>query len=374
MIYLDNNATTPLSLSVKEAIRQEILLPQGNPSSVHALGQAAKSRLTKARRTIADYLKVKPHEILFTSGATEGMNLLMRGICQMGQHLITSSVEHPCTYETAKYLESTGVEVTYLPVGLQGSIDLEDLKMAIRPNTKLISLMSVNNETGVKNDIEAIAAIAEQRKILLVVDGVAHLGKEPFPIYKGITAACFSGHKIHAPAGIGFIFFRHNTKLQPLLLGGVQEFQRRGGTENLLGAVAMAEAVRSLNEPHQMGKLRDRFEKALQTKLEGVFVNGTGDRICNTSNLRFTGVDGELLLTHLDMAGVAASHGSACSAGALELSRVLLNMGVLREDAASSIRFSLSRMTTEDEIERAVEIIVETVTNLRRFALNFQNG
>ena len=307
MIYLDNNATTPLDPRVKLAIIQEMEQPQGNPSSVHALGQAAKSRLTKARRTIADYLKVKPHEILFTSGATEGLNMLLRGFCRPGHHLITSNLEHPATYETAKYLETTGVEVTYLD-------RLEDLKGAIRPNTRLIALMSVNNETGVMNDIEGIARIAAEKKILFVVDGVAHLGKKPFVVYPGITAAVFSGHKIHAPAGCGFIFLRHNTKWQPWQLGGVQEFQKRGGTENLLAAVALAESVRLLEEPHEMGRLRDRFERGLKDLVE---VNGEGERICSTSNLSFTGVDGELLLTHLDMAGVAASHGSACSAGAL---------------------------------------------------------
>jgi cysteine desulfurase len=374
MIYLDNNATTPIDPRVKEAILQEMEQPQGNPSSVHAFGQAAKSRLTKARRAIAAYLKVKPHEILFTSGATEGINLLLRGLCQKGQHLITSTVEHPALFETAKYLEAQGVEVTYLPVGLKGSIELEELQRAIRPNTRLIALLSVNNETGVKNDIEGIAEIAERNKILFFVDGVAHLGKESFHLPRGVSAACFSGHKIHAPQGIGFVYAAQNLKLKPLLFGGVQEYQKRGGTENLIGAVALAESVRLLSEPHQMGRLRDLFERELQAGLEGVSVNGLGERICNTSNLSFEGVDGELLLAHLDMAGVAASHGSACSAGSLELSRVLINMGLARERAAASLRFSLSRMTTESEIYRALQIIIENVTRLRIGNSNFENS
>lgn len=372
MIYLDNNATTPLDPRVKETMLQEMEQLVGNPSSVHAFGQAAKGRLTKARRTIADCLKVKPHEILFTSGATEGINMVMRGLCQKGDHLITSTVEHPCTYETAKYLESIGVEVTYLSALLQGCVDIEELRSAIRPNTRLIALLSANNETGVKNDIEAIAQIAERHKIYFLVDAVAHFGKEPFSIPAGVSALCVTGHKIHAPHGIGFTFLRHKVKLRPFILGGAQEFQKRGGTENLLGAVALAEAVRLISATsttHTL-HLRNHFEQALMSQLEEVTLNGLGPRVSNTSNLCFHGIDGESLLAHLDQAGVAASHGSACSAGALEPSRVLLQMGLSREAAASSIRFSFSRMTTECEVDRAIAIIIDCVAKLRRYALN----
>lgn len=375
MIYLDNNATTPLDPRVKEVILQELDQFHGNPSSVHSYGQAAKSLLTKARRTIAAYLHVKPHEILFTSGATEGMNMILRGLLQKGDHLITSAVEHPAAYETARHLESAGVAVTYLPVGLRGSVDLEDVRRAIRPNTRLIALLSVNNETGVKNDIEGIAQVASEHKIHFLIDGVAHLGKEAMTLPSGVSAACFSGHKIHAPQGIGFVFLRHKVKLAPLFLGGVQEFQKRGGTENLLGAIALSEAVRLLHfelpqASERIRFLRDKFERTLMEGLEDVSINGNGPRVVNTSNLAFKGVDGESLLAHLDLAGVAASHGSACSAGALEPSRVLLQMGLPAETAAASIRFSLSRMTQEEEIDKAALIIIDCVTKLRKLAFH----
>jgi cysteine desulfurase len=233
--------------------------------------------------------------------------------------------------------------------------------------------MSVNNETGVKTDIDAIAAILHERRIPFVVDGVAQLGKELFSISTGVSAICFSGHKLHAPKGIGMAIVKGSFKFTPLLLGGGQESNRRGGTENVAGIVGLAEAIRLLKEElplasTRMLQLRDRLEQGLIQRLSDVTVNGQGPRICNTSNLCFRGVEGESLMMNLDLAGVAASHGSACASGALEPSRVLLNMGLTVEQAASSIRFSLSRMTCEEEIDQALEIIVGVVTRLRSIA------
>jgi len=358
-IYLDNNATTFLDPRVKEAMIQSLLL-QGNPSSVHSYGQEAKAALNRSRRTIADYLGVKPSEILFTSGGTEGLNMLLRGYPR--GHIVTSSVEHACVYETIKALGPA----TFIQPGLRGAPRPEEVEKAITSHTTLIATMAVNNETGVKTDIAGIASLAKQRKIPFVVDAVCWLGKEPIEIPPGVTAMAFSGHKFHAPKGVGFVYIRSSSAVDSLLLGGVQEYGKRGGTENLPGIVGMAEAIRCLDDSstQRMQFLRDKLETKLLS-LGDVTVNGQAPRVCNTSNLSFKGVEGETLLTKLDLAGIAVSHGSACSSGALEPSRILLNMGIPREEAASSIRISLSRFTTEEEIDRACEAISTLVRSSR---------
>jgi cysteine desulfurase len=371
-IYLDHNASTPIDPRVLSALTQELNDTYGNPSSVHSFGQEVRNRLTRARRIVATFLGVKPAEIIFTSGGTEAINMVIRGF--LGEHpkghIISSSVEHSCVYKTLKHFETQGCEVTFLNPGSFGAPHPEDLEKAIKPNTRLVVLMSVNNETGVKTDINAIAALLEEKGIPFVVDGVAHLGKELFLIPSGISAMCFSGHKFHAPKGIGFAFVRSNFKFTPLLLGGGQENTKRGGTENLAMIVALTEAVvlvkNSLPKATQtMQTLRDRFEQKIMNAISDVAINGKGPRICNTSNLSFAGVDGESLMMSLDLAGVAASHGSACSSGALEPSRILLNMGISIKEAGSSMRFSLSCMTTEEEIDRAADIVIDVVTRLR---------
>ena len=371
-IYLDNNASTALDPRVLSSITQELNDTYGNPSSVHSFGQEVRNRLTRARRIIASFLGVKATEIIFTSGATEGLNTVIRGF--LGEnpqgHIITSSVEHSCVYNTLKHLEKNGCEVTFLNPGLYGAPTTQAILEAIRPSTKLVVLMSVNNETGVKTDIHSIAEELYEKNIPLVVDGVAQLGKELFIIPAGVSAMCFSGHKFHAPKGVGFNFVRSNFKFTPLLIGGGQEHTKRGGTENMAMIVAIAEAIAVL--PHYLPKatqmmqvLRDNFESKIMNSLPQVFINGTGSRICNTSNLSFQGVDGESLMMNLDLAGIAASHGSACSSGALEPSRILLNMGLSTEHAGSSMRFSLSRMTTQEEVDLAVDIIVDVVKRQR---------
>lgn len=366
-IYLDNNGSTALDPRICELLNQSMLMLAGNPSSTHSFGQRTRALISKARDTIAAYLHVKPTEVVFTSGGTEGANMVLKGIMQKpGGHLITSTVEHSCVYATAQFLEKNGTEVTFLAPGPMGAVTPEAVKAAIRPNTQLIALMAVNNETGVKTDIEAIAAIAQEASVKLFVDGVALLGKETFVIPAGVSAMSFSGHKCHAPSGVGIAVIRSGIKLQPLLIGGEQEFGRRAGTENVLGIVALGKAVEllSLELPRasqQMKALRDLFEQEILRQLPNVHVNGSGPRTVNVSNLAFAGCDGEALLIALDAAGVSASHGSACSSGALEPSRILLNMGIPLELVKGSIRFSLSRFTTEEEILRAVEIIVRVI-------------
>lgn len=367
-IYLDNNATTEV---VKPVIDEMILsfhTTIGNPSSIHSYGKSAKYRLQEARDEIASYLSVSPREIIFSSGATEALNLVLRGL-KKPCHIISSDLEHPAVYLTLKEMEKEGFSVSFLQGGLYGAITLDAVQKACKENTSLIALMAVNNETGVKTDIRAIAEFAKEKSIDFVVDGVALLGKEEFEIPDGVSAMCFSGHKFHAPKGIGFAFIRKSLKLKPLITGGEQEFGRRSGTENLPGIIALQKAIQLLKTElpeatFRMEKLRDRLEIGLRENLSNVIINGQGPRICNTSNLCFQNIDGELLMAKLDNEGIAISLGSACASGAIEPSRILLNMGLSIDDASSSIRFSLSRFTTEEEIDRTVEAIIRIIREL----------
>lgn len=372
-IYLDNNATTPLDPRVLEAVVHNLSSFSGNPSSIHSFGQESRRNLIQARYSIAAYLGVKPTEIIFTSGGTEGLNMILQGI--MGNapqgHLITSDLEHAAIYATAKNMASKGCQVTFLSPGLWGALSAKDVKEALRPNTSLIALMAVNNETGVKTDIEGIASLAREAGIPFLVDGVALLGKELFNIPLGVSAMCFSGHKLHAPKGVGFAFIRNNLRFPSLLTGGPQEYGKRGGTENISGIIGLAKAIEVLKQElpsasQYMCSLRDKFEKGIMGNIPDVKVNGLGPRVVNTTNIAFMGVEGESLLTSLDMEGIAVSHGSACSSGALEPSRVLLKMGISLEQARSSIRFSFSRYNTESEIDTCLETLKRLVVRLRK--------
>lgn len=372
-IYLDNNAGTFIDSRVADLLIAALKDPIGNPSSIHSFGQKIRNQISKARNAIASFMGVKASEIAFTSGGTEGMNFLIKGILalQHNGHIITSSVEHSCVFNTLKEVESSGFSVAFLPPGLKGAISAEEVRAALRPDTCLICLMAVNNETGVKTDFEGIAAIAEAAKIPFIIDGVALMGKENFSIPKGVSAMTFSGHKFHAPQGIGFSYIRSGLKLRPLMTGGGHEFGKRAGTENVLGILSLAKAMELLKDDLSLASkhmllIREKFERTLQDNLENVIVNGQEPRVCNVSNLAFLDVDGESLLVALDAAGVAASHGSACSSGALEPSRVLLNMGIPLERARSSLRFSFSHFTTEQEIEEACTIIIKLVNHLRK--------
>lgn len=372
-IYLDNNATTFIDPRVYDAVTQALREDMGNPSSVHSFGQKSRSLLTKARSTIATFFNVKPNEVIFTSNGTEAINMVIKGLCDGDAkgHIITSSVEHSCIYSTVKLMETKGCQATYLSPGLWGAVTYEMVRTALRPNTRLIALMAVNNETGVKTDVVSIAALAKEMNIPLLVDGIAWLGKESVTIPEGISAICFSGHKVHAPKGTGLAIVRTSLKMTPLLTGGEQEFSRRGGTENVAGIVGFAKAIELLESElpaasQRMQHLRDRLEKGIMDKIPDVLINGQGPRIVNTSNLCFQGIEGEDLLTLLDLEGVAVSHGSACASGALEPSRILINMGLSMADARSSVRISLSRFTTEKEINQAIEVICKVVSKLRK--------
>jgi cysteine desulfurase len=374
-IYLDHNAASMVDPRVIESIENYLRTYVGNPSSAHSYGRECRAILTKSRDTIAAYLGVRSDEILFTSGATEGANLVIRGLfCRKPiGHIITSGLEHSCVYNTIKELESLGCVVTYLETGEWGAVRPEAIQKALRPDTKLIAIMGANNETGVKTDVGGIASIAYTARIPFFVDAVALIGKETFCIPEGVSAMCFSGQKIHATQGTGFCFVRRNLKILPLVTGGDQQFGKRAGTENLPGIVGMCKAVSLLQDSLQhdsdrIGKLRDYFEKSLQNTLGNLQINGSGPRVGNTSNLYFPKIDGETLLSSLDMEGIAASHGSACESGAIEPSRILLNMGYPRDRVNSSLRFSFSRFTTQEEIETAIQIISKVVKRIRSFS------
>jgi cysteine desulfurase len=369
-IYLDNNATTELDPAVIAVLTHDLKSPPSNPSSMHSFGRDAKLKLLKARTFIAGLFNVKPHEVIFTSSGTESMNLLLRGLIDPSSspHILTSDVEHSCAAKTLLDLEAKGCKVTFLPAGLKGAVSPEELKKAITPDVKFLVFSSASSETGVRHDLEAFSNLALQHNIPLIVDGVATLGKEPFSFYPGILGAGFSAHKFHGPKGVGFVLMRsHPTfRLSPLITGGGQEFGLRSGTENLGGILGLEEALKQVQKnPHHMQTLKDRFEQKILELLPFVQVNGTGPRICNVSNLCFPGVDAETLLIQLDLHGVAASQGSACSSGALEPSRILLAMGLSQNLAKSSLRFSLSRFTTEEEIDATVELLAALVPKLK---------
>lgn len=341
---------------VFQAMLQEMQMGAANPSSVHEMGRKARARLIAARDQIAAFFKVSPTEVLFTSGATEGMNALLQGMDLKGKHVISSAAEHALVINCLNRLDST-----FLPPGLWGAVTVEQVRAALKPNTALIVLMAVNNETGVKTDIEGIASLAAEKGIPFFVDGVALIGKEAFSFVEGISAMVFSAHKFHGPKGVGFTLLRKGLKLKPFLVGGMQEYEKRAGTENLPGIMGLAAAIKKLEQVQQyqsqMQLLRDTFEKRVLELFPNASINGLGPRICNTSNICFTGIDGESLLMQLDLEGVMASHGSACSSGALQPSRVLLNMGLSRDQVRSSLRFSFSRFNTLFEIEKSLSVL-----------------
>jgi cysteine desulfurase len=341
-IYLDNNASTKIDPIVLQQVVEELHSGIGNPSSIHREGQQSRKRLNQSRETMARFLNVKPNELIFTSGGSEGASLLINGFIRQNGPLsiISSDVEHSCVYNTLKRLEKGGCQVTYLSTGLWGAVQAEDLERALKPETRLIILMAVNNETGVKIDLHAIGKIALDRGIPLFVDGVSLLGKESFSIPKGVTGMFFSGHKCHAPKGVGVLFLRNPVKIDPIFYGGPQEFNRRAGTENLPGIVGFSSAIELLARDQNrfsehMATMRDRFEAGVTQNLERVIVNGKAPRVSNTSNLSFLGVNGESLLLMLDNE-MAVSHGSACSSGSIEPSRILLKMGVPLSEAKSA--------------------------------------
>lgn len=368
-LYFDNNATTALDPLVLKEMLVDLEGPPANPSSIHQLGQRAKQLLVNARARVALFFQAKPEEVLFTSSGTESLNLLIKSL-DLKKHLITTSIEHSCIYNSIKELEKKGLSVTYLPVDDWGAPLVEDLLKAIQPDTQAIFLSAANSETGVKLDLQKIALTAQEKNIPLHIDAVGLIGKEPFSFFPGISSISISGHKFHGPKGIGALIVKKNVKITPQLLGGAQEYQKRAGTENLAGILGLSKALEIFkkdeeNIANSLCSLRDHFESLLQKEIPDALVHGKGPRVSNTSNICFPGIDGETLLIHLSMNKIAASHGSACSSGALEPSRVLLNMGISPKKARSSLRFSFSKLNTKEEIEKGVQILVKLVKKLK---------
>jgi len=352
-IYLDHNSGTFLDERVRSEYEKSLGEYWANPSSVHHEGQKARSMLAHARSRIAECFFVHHSQIVFFSTATEGLNTLIRGL--LGDRILTSHVEHPAVWRACQRAHPL-----YLAVDKRGYPAVSDVEAALQQGATGMALMSVNNETGVIAPYEEYAELAVKYHVPFVVDGVAHLGKIPFIFAEGITAACFSSYKIHGPSGVAFAVINKKTRFNPLIIGGGQEFGLRSGTENVPAIIACARSVElilSEMQPSKIGALRDHFESRLMYELQGIERNGTGGRAPNTSNLAFANVRGEDLLIQLDRHGLAASHGSACSAGAMEPSRILLAMGYSHERVASSLRFSLSKFTTKEEIDQAVDMI-----------------
>jgi cysteine desulfurase len=377
-VYLDHNATTPIDPAVMAAMAPLLAEGFGNASSLHAWGREARQALERARATVAHALgAVDKDTIVFTSGGTEADNTALTGVAAAqeprGRHLILSCVEHPAVLHTARHLSRHGFEVTCLPVDSQGLLDPDDVRRAIRPDTTLVSLMHGNNETGVLFPVAVVGRLCRERGVTFHTDAVQSFGRLPL----NADALCvdllsLSGHKIHGPKGIGALFIRRGTKMQPLLHGGAQERSRRAGTENVAAAVGLARATElSLQEQEvasrRMRDLRDHLECGVMAALPGVLRNGhPTERLPQTANLAFAGVEAESLILALDLAGIGVSSGAACSSGSLEPSHVLAAMGLPRERVLGSVRFSLGRTTTREEIDHVLEILPPIVERMRR--------
>ena len=346
----------------------------GNASSIHQEGQQARSAVEQARARVARFLGCRPSEIVFTSGGTESDNLAVFGSAAAGDHVICSSVEHHAVLHAVKRLGERGVEVEFLPVNGLGVVSAEDVRRALRPNTRLVSVMMANNETGVLQPVVEIGRIAREAGVRFHVDAVQAAGKVAIEVDAiGCDLLSISGHKMHGPQGTGALFVRSRTRLEPLFAGGAHERQRRAGTENVAGIVGLGKAAEGAMEGlcsgagERMGVLRDRLETGLLEFASGVN-GGQTARVPNTSNLWFESLDGEALVIGLDLKGLAVSSGAACSSGASEPSHVLEAMGLPVERARASLRFSLHRQTSAEEIERTIELVSIQVAKLRELS------
>lgn len=375
-VYLDNNATTPVLPEVFEAMKPFYLERFGNASSIHHYGQHARAAVEKARASVAALFNCRPAEVVFTGGGTEGDNAAIFGLVRSGDHVIASAIEHHAVLNTCKRLEQMGCEVTCVLVNGRGEIDPDDVRKALQPNTRLISIMMANNETGVLQPVEDVGRIAREADVFFHTDAVQAAGKVPIDVEKmGCDVLSISGHKIHAPQGTGAMYVRKGTLIQPLIYGGSHERQRRAGTENLPGIVGLGKAAELAMEwlknsgPKEMAAMRDRLQGEVLAKVEAAGVNGEGaPRVPNTTNLWFDYIEGEALVIALDLKGLAVSSGAACSSGAIEPSHVLLAMGLTHERARSSIRISLGKQTTKEDIDFAIQVIPETVGRLREIS------
>ncbi len=380
-VYLDNNASTPVLPAVLEAMQPYFSENFGNASSIHHHGQETRAAVEHAREAMASLVGCRSSEIVFTSGGTEGDNLaifglLRSGLVREGDHVISSTIEHHAVLNSCKQLESEGCSVTYIQCDARGLISPEDVRQAIRPNTRLITIVMANNETGVLQPVEAIGKIAAEADVYFHTDAVQAAGKVPIDVSAiGCDLLSISGHKMHAPQGVGALYVRKGTRLQPLFHGGRHERSRRAGTENVPGIVGLGKAAElareglTSGEVQRMASLRDRLESSLLREIESRGVNGAGaPRVPNTTNIYFDYVEGEPLVIALDLKGLAVSTGAACSSGALEPSHVLTAMGLSGDRARASLRFSLGKQNTSEDVDFAVGLIPETISRLRELS------
>lgn len=375
-IYLDNNATTRLDDDAFNAMIPFFKEEYGNAFSLHLFGKETGKAVAESRKVIADLLGVLPEEIIFTGSGTEGDNLAIRGVARAyknrGKHIIVSSIEHPGVRNTCKDLEKEGYEITVLNVDKNGVVDVEQLKNAIKDETILISVMHANNETGVVQPIEEIGKIAKEHKILFHVDAVQSMGKLNIdPKGMGIDLLVFTAHKFYGPKGVGALYIRNGVRLGKVITGGGQERKLRPGTTNTPLIVGMAKALEKAyaereEENKRVGALRDYFEEQLLAKIPEIIVNGKNvKRLPGTSSITFKYVEGESILLSLSMKGIAVSSGSACSSDELQASHVLLAMGIPEEFAHGTIRFSLGKYNTKEEIDYTIDAVVEIIGKLR---------
>ena len=375
-VYLDYNATTPVDLTVLDAMLPYLSEHYGNANSIHSMGQRARGAVDHAREMVARLLGAKSSEIVFTSGGTEADNLAIFGMLgaspKSGQHVITTAIEHPAVLNACQELERRGVAATYVPVSPEGIVDPEDFRRALRPETVLISAMHANNELGTIQPIEEIGRIAAEADVYFHCDAVQSAGKLPIDVNAlGVDLLSISAHKIYGPKGAGALYVRDGTPIEPQFWGGHHERDRRRGTENVPGIVGLgkaAELARSqmAEDSTRIRALRNHLEAALVEKLPFARRNGPSEtRVPNTTNVTFPGAGGEALLIALDLQGLACSTGAACSSGAVEPSHVLLAIGLSPDDARSSLRLSLGRPTTAEEVEHAIDLITAAVERIR---------
>jgi len=379
--YFDHNATTPVAPEVLEAMVPCLGQVYGNASSIHCFGQEARKTLETARGQLAALMGANPADLIFTSGGTEADNMAVLGVARAAsgatRHAAVSAIEHPAVLAASMQLEKEGVAVTRIRVGSSGVVEPEDVRKALRTDTVLVSVMHVNNELGTVQPIAAIARITRERGIPFHVDGVQALGKIPVDVQAlGADLYSVSGHKIHAPKGIGALWVRKGTPLAPIAFGGHHERNRRPGTENVPGAVAFGAAAelaarRLAPETARLAALRDRLESAILDRIPNSGINGSPwRRVANTSNVYFDGIDGEALVISLDLAGFSVSTGAACSSGALAPSHVLIAIGLTPERARASMRFSLGASNTPEQVDALVDALAASVERLRRISVN----
>ncbi len=385
-VYLDNNATTCLAPEVFEAMRPYWLEEYGNASSVHSYGQRAKAAVEEARERVARLINAQAGEVVFTSGGTESANTAVFGVVGGGGrsaslHVVTTAIEHHAVLFAARALEQRGIPVTYVPVGSSGVVDPDDIKRAIRADTALISVMHANNELGTIQPIAEIGRIARAHAIYFHTDAVQTVGKIRVDVENlNVDLLSLSAHKLHGPKGVGALYVRRGTPLRPLLYGGHHERDRRAGTENVPGIVGLGKAAELARE-HMQGEatrveaLRDRLEEGILRSVPAVSVNGDARRrLPGTANLSFACIEGEAFVIAMDLRGVACSTGAACSSGSVEPSHVLAAIGKSRAQARSSIRFSLGRYTTSEDIEYTLEVVPVVAERLRSLSPNWTDA